>query len=502
VTASAAALPQQITDRDGVPVAVPYSKGLLYLIVAIGVGLRLATLSTPHVFYPDEIFQYLEAAHRLVFGPGVVPWEYREHIRSWLFPLMLAGPMWLGGSVAPASGAYLLLPKLCLLAFSTVAIWAAHSLGRRFSPLHGLFALLVAATWYEPVYFSTVALTEPVATTAFLAGAALFYRARDNRGAHFLVAAGSLFTAACLIRFQYAPAAAVFVLIETARKPPQIVYLLTGAAPILLLSAVIDLAMGAAPFGWLVENIRQNILLGRSSLYGVSTWLYPMALIGVWKLWLMPMLLLCWIGARRYPGLMLAALANFAVHSLIGHKEYRFILLTTTLISILAAIGTADAVQWLVRRSATDRARQFTWIAAGGWLLASASIAATPPVRPWWSQQQAQLAAFAALRDATEACGISIYGFDWSETAGYTYLHRPVPLYVYDLNQRDAVMRDTPAFNRIIQPATLGPAPGFAPERCFSGEGGPPICVYRRPGRCLGVIRQTEINRRIIQLGR
>ena len=502
MTASAAALPQQISDRDGAPIAVPYSKGLLYLIVAIGVGLRLATLSTPHVFYPDEIFQYLEAAHRLVFGPGVVPWEYREHIRSWLFPLVLAGPMWLGGAAAPVSGAYLVLPKLLLLVFSTAVIWAAHSLGRRISPLHALFAALVAATWYESVYFSTVSLTEPVATTAFLAGAALLYRRRDSRTGYFCATAGGLFAVACLIRFQYAPAVAAFALIETARKPRDIAYLLAGATPILLLSCAADLAMGSTPFGWLLENVRQNVLLGRSNLYGVSTWLYPLALIGVWKLWLMPILLLCWIGARRYPALMLAAVANFAVHSLIGHKEYRFILLTTTLISILAAIGTVDAVQWLVRRSGGDRARQIAWIAAGGWLLASASIATTPPVRPWWTQQEAQLAAFTAMRDAPGACGISIYGIDWSETAGYTYLHRPVPLYVYDLNQRNAVMRDTPAFNRIIQPATLAPAPGFAPERCFLGEGGPSICIYRRPGRCLEVIRQAEINQRIIQLGR
>jgi hypothetical protein len=498
VTASAAALSQRISQQDGAPFAVPQVARLLYLVVAIGVGLRLATLATPHVFYPDEIFQYLEAAHRLVFGPGVVPWEYREHIRSWLFPLFLAGPMWLGGAAAPSTGAYLLLPKLLLLAFSTAAIGAAHSLGRRVSPLHALFAALVAATWYEPVYFSTIALTEPVATTAFLAAAALLYRSQDGRTA-YLVAAGGLFAVACLIRFQYAPAAAVFILAETARKPRKIAYLLAGAAPVFLLSSIVDLAMGAIPFGWLVENIRQNIVLGRSNLYGVSTWLYPLALIGVWKLWLVPILLLCWIGARRYPALMLAAVVNLAVHSAIGHKEYRFILLTTTLISILAAIGTVDAMQWLARRSATDRARQLVWIAAGGWLLASASIAAAPPVRQWWSQQQAQLAAFAALRDAPEACGISIVGFDWSETAGYTYLHRPVPLYVYDLDQRDTFARDTSAFNHILQPSALGSPPGFTRERCFSGDAGSSICVYRRPGKCHDAISEAEINRRLIQ---
>lgn len=498
MTVSAAALPQRISYGDGAPLAVPYTSWLLYLVVAAGVGLRLATLATPHVFYPDEIFQYLEAAHRLVFGPGVVPWEYREHIRSWLFPLLLAGPMWLGGAAAPTTGAYLLLPKLLLLAVSTSAIWAAHSLGRRISPLHALFAVLVAATWYEPIYFSTVALTEPVATTAFLTGAALFYRSQDSEKAYLCAVAGGVFAAACLIRFQYAPTAAMFALAEAARKPRQILYLLAGAAPIFLLSSTVDLAMGATPFGWLIENVRQNVVLGRSNLYGVSTWLYPLSLIGAWKLWLIPILPLCWIGSRRYPTLMLAALTNFAVHSAIGHKEYRFILLTTTLISILAAVGTVDAVHSLVRRSGRDRARQLIWIAGGGWLLASASIAAGAPVRQWWNQNGPQLAAFAALRDMPEICGVSLYGVDWSQSGGYTYLHRPITLFLYDADQRDDLMHEAAGSNSIVQPSKLGSPPGYTAERCFAGGAEPSVCIYRRPGDCRPITQDAEINRRLI----
>ena len=37
---------------------------------------RLAVgLANDGVLYPDEIMQYLEQAHRLVFGAGMVPWE-------------------------------------------------------------------------------------------------------------------------------------------------------------------------------------------------------------------------------------------------------------------------------------------------------------------------------------------------------------------------------------------------------------------------------------------
>lgn len=41
---------------------------------------------------PDEFWQSLEPAHRLVFGYGYLTWEWRKEnaIRSWLFPLLFA----------------------------------------------------------------------------------------------------------------------------------------------------------------------------------------------------------------------------------------------------------------------------------------------------------------------------------------------------------------------------------------------------------------------------
>ena len=36
--------------------------------------------------------QYLEQAHRLVFGAGMVPWEYEQGVRPWVFPLLIAVP--------------------------------------------------------------------------------------------------------------------------------------------------------------------------------------------------------------------------------------------------------------------------------------------------------------------------------------------------------------------------------------------------------------------------
>jgi hypothetical protein len=38
----------------------------------------------------DEIFQVSEQAHRLVYGSGLVPWEFQLGMRSWLLPGVIA----------------------------------------------------------------------------------------------------------------------------------------------------------------------------------------------------------------------------------------------------------------------------------------------------------------------------------------------------------------------------------------------------------------------------
>ena len=40
--------------------------------------------------HPDEIYQTQEQAHRLVYGYGIVPWEFRDGVRSWILPGLLA----------------------------------------------------------------------------------------------------------------------------------------------------------------------------------------------------------------------------------------------------------------------------------------------------------------------------------------------------------------------------------------------------------------------------
>ena len=60
---------------------------VLLPVLALGALPQLwLAVSDQGVFWPDEIYQSLEQAHRFAFGFGVIPWEFAEGARSWLLP--------------------------------------------------------------------------------------------------------------------------------------------------------------------------------------------------------------------------------------------------------------------------------------------------------------------------------------------------------------------------------------------------------------------------------
>ncbi|MGH6980699.1 MAG: hypothetical protein ACREFC_05785, partial [Stellaceae bacterium] len=48
------------------------------MLVLLAIGLRLEpTILSPSINWGDEIFQTVEPAHRLVYGYGLVTWEFQ-----------------------------------------------------------------------------------------------------------------------------------------------------------------------------------------------------------------------------------------------------------------------------------------------------------------------------------------------------------------------------------------------------------------------------------------
>jgi phosphatidylinositol glycan class B len=446
-----------------------------WAIVALAAVLRIAVAAWPAIHHADELWQYLEPARHVAGEPWIQTWEARAGARGWLLPVLLAAPLALGNGLAPGTMLGIFLARLPLALLSLGVVVGAAGLGFRLSRAHGLMAGFVAAMWYELVYFGPRTLSEAVATSLFVIAASLLLGERRPRR---LLAGGLLLGLGCAIRFQYAPAALVLVPFAAGLRWRDWALLAAGGAVALLVSAVADLAMGATPFLWIVRNLHLNLIANRSATFGVSA---PHGYIGLlWALWglaAIPIVGLAIVGARRYPALMAVAVANFVVHSAIGHKEYRFILLTNALLVILAAIGSVD-----VSRMISAPRRRLALIAAG-WFALSVGTAALGSAADEWGGNGQLIAAWHRTAQAPALCGVGLYRNHDPLIASYALLGGAVPIYQYDVPDA-AVAQRSRAFNLAIAPAPLGAAlPGFHLLSC-PDERRRGMCVYVRPGAC------------------
>jgi hypothetical protein len=73
---------------------------------------------------------------------------------------------------------------------------------------------------------------------------------------------------------------------------------------------------------------------------------YLLGELGVWGGAGTTMLLLMAIGAWRLPLLLVDAVVILAVHSGVGHKEYRFIYPAIVPLTVLAGVGLAQMASW------------------------------------------------------------------------------------------------------------------------------------------------------------
>ncbi len=357
---------------------------LIALVVVVAIGLRVVAFSPYDISHPDELMQYLEQGNRLVTGHGLVPWEYRYGIRSWLIPQMLAAPLWLGHTLAPGTMLGMYLARVLFAALCALVLPAAWSLGALRSRRHALLALFVAGVWFESVIFGELLLSESLASGFLLLGGGLILR--EGASTRSQIIAGFLIALGAEARPQYVVFAAVLVVTAVRFDWRRYGPLVLGAVAALLIGVASDLAMQRIPFEWIVRNFQLNIQAGRAAQFGVSS---PLTFVRLMLQELGPLAIPIAIGAifagARYRPLLFAALANVVVHSMIDHKEYRFVWVSTLVLLILAAIASLDLVDRLIARRASIRPglaiplAMAAWLAADG--LALASIAHLGPLR-------------------------------------------------------------------------------------------------------------------------
>ena len=298
----------------------------LVAILLAAFSLRVfAIFLFPGLAHPDENFQAMEIAHRLAFGYGALAWEFEDGLRSLVAPFFIS---WLFRLVEPVLGGsqgYIDALRIALAGLSLFAVAAVYRMGLRTSRTHAAIAGIVAATWFELVYFSFRPLSESLACDALLPALAIASRPAAELDRRRLSTIGFCLGLAVALRLQLIAgvAFAAFYVGRSAGRERSVWLALGAAAPILAFGATDWLTWGR-PFHSYAQAIWVNAIEGRSSAFGVhpagwyvgrfaSQWIFAVPIIAA-LVALRARTSVLWLGV---------AAAIILSHLVIPHEEYR-----------------------------------------------------------------------------------------------------------------------------------------------------------------------------------
>jgi GPI mannosyltransferase 3 len=382
------------------------------------------------VFWPDEIYQTIEPAHRAAFGYGLYSWEFRDAARSWILPGAIAAVLKLLGFFTSSSLALVIAVKLLMVAAAITAVVLtmryAQNLGGKTA---GIVAGLLAAFFPPLLVFSHRATPEMVSGALVVGIPVALSASRPTL-------AGALAGLSFALRMQTAPIAAVFFGGLLLRKRLDDARLFLGAgATVIGLAGAVDWVTWGAPFDSIV-NYMAFTLKGGSSTFGIEPASYFLKTLWTSTGWATVAVVAGLVAASWTARVECLAIATFVgAHALIPHKEFRFLTPVMPLALGLAGAGVADL--WA-------RARAPAWgavLLAGACALASGFKArsltngdlghnlGTPYAaeRLWHFHEGASLL-LARAGEQPDVCGVLALGLRAGFTGGYSYLHREVPL--------------------------------------------------------------------------
>jgi phosphatidylinositol glycan class B len=450
---------------------------ILGFLCAVGLALRVAlALGSPNLPYPDEAFM-LDQAHRIVWGYGITPFDWRIGMRSWYFPGLIAPAFWLGGHVLPMRNPCLLTATLLLGLISLAPVicgflWAERLGGKVAAILTGG----VAAVWLDLVYFGPRGLHEVLAGHLLIFGLYLAFPSVPVLSRGRMIAAGGLWGFACIDRIQLAPVFAVLgVYCLFKHRSLRWGGLLAGFAAAVCAYGAIDWLTLGHPWQSVFTYYDVNVNQGYANSFGAAPWHYFIGkMASFWGAALLPMVGLAWMGARRMPLLGILAASVLFSHSLVSHKEYRFVYPALVLLVLLAGIGISETLNRLQVRAPGALGCVLCFA------ITSAVLAVQPAFRSLLAKNQGEILSFGAIGADAGACGVILWQDYWWQTPGYTGLHRDIPIYQAGSDVR--LRRYGPGANFIVAASHLDSPGEFALARTFTR--GVPVYLYRRPGGC------------------
>lgn len=470
------------------------------LILAAGLRIWVANFQ-PNLIWSDEIYQVVEPAHRLVYGTGLTAWEYAVGMRSWLFPGVIAGVLWVG-RLFGSDPAFKQIPvQLFMVLCSLIPVTVAYRWGERLDGVRG--GVIVGgfvAVWVDLLYFAAHPLSDVIAADVFMAALYAALPLTTTPGPRRLAIAGLLFGLTFVLRIQLGPALLVAAIFACGRNLRSWSALISGGTAILLAAGLLDWITLGMPFRSIWLNLWLNIAKGVSSDYGTAPAVYfliaPILFWGIVPAIAVAVQLV--IGSRRFPALFAVALTIFLTQSLIAHKEWRFIFPALPPLITLCGIAVIQEMHDLRGKwSSAPSPKILAGLALAIWTCLSFAAALAPSYLKQWTFRRDLVKAFALAARQPDICALGLIDIVWTNTPGSAALPTGIPLYV---SRAAGVPRDYAGYNVAIS-RTNAPLPDFRKLACFQGSADmsgayrETACVWRRDGACSpGVANPPAIN--------
>jgi phosphatidylinositol glycan class B len=435
-------LPEGRTIPDhGIPASVAATILVLAAIPMVLAGSGLGIL------HPDEVFQAMEPAYRLVHGYGFVAWEWDVGIRNWAGPYVFSGLLQLCqhfGLTDPfAYRAVLLLPQYLLQVGMLRAIYrlAADEAG----PDGGLLTVVLLGSYSAVLLFAGHPLSESISVPFLVMGFESIRR--DDLRARTAAWSGMLFGLAVVARYGSLVFVGVtFCWLVARRSWRTLACFCLGGLAVASGLGLLDWATWGMPFHSLIEYTKFNVFSGEAARrFGSEPWWYYQPLLLDVPLW-------AWIGipiafkrrSRSAAVLVACALVYLLVISKTDHKEARFLYPVQVFLTIEGAIGLS-----LMMPSVPRRFRRPL-------MILTVLISAMPYVYSDVSHKEELCRAIVRATRPADATGLLIFAKNRFGTGGYFYVGKNIPIATFTWTTDSETLTDTLAdlrINRVVVPS-------------------------------------------------
>ncbi len=296
------------------------------LIAALLLRLGLHMFSD-FVAYPDELQQYLEQGHKLVFGYGLVFWEWHWGARNYLLPGIVAGLLlpfkWLG---IDHPSYYVPFVESVFCFVSLLIPWGLYHFTRQqYGETAGRIALLLGVVNFYLLAFAAKTLTGMLSGVMLAAAMGLSGRPfiRGDAGAWLF---GILLGVAAFLRYLYLPALGILWLAVAITMPARwILRSLAGGLLAILAYGLLDFLTWGRMFNSMYMHMLWNLNPTEGFHTGEGEIFYPQRLLFISAGYIL-FAVLAWLWRPRLHLLtLLMALAIMLPHMLTVHKEFRYI---------------------------------------------------------------------------------------------------------------------------------------------------------------------------------